>query len=427
MRDIWAWGVNLKLSHRLHGSYQSDQTVMRHVECVGWCGSARYLISDHRRLLPLQLLLLTEKRLFFFSWTITFTQLLFQCGIQFGWYRQAEILQGQGLPHGSFARRAAALRVAVSPHPLQALGWWRATVTPHLTTHRQRDHQPSKWDPPTTSSDYNYWCAKGGDTGTDRDAQPAQRSGSCSEWGALLWLGESLSEGLGLVPQPDALRLPRPADGREDASLLHLQQSSQTHPSDEPWHQAAAHPQRPHRARAVRLHPGVLQPSSEAQALPAHRVCFGEARRDQPGIQGSQSEPVLCSYAELVEIFPAGEHSHCWRGWVDQGPLPWDEKGGEIPKAGTTDKRFKFLLQQNKRILLFEGPWAGTVFTRFKGQGSPPCGTIHPAKTLPVLSWTQQEVLWACGSNIQLEISVWVWVVRCRVVGITSVEETKLM
>ena len=345
-----------------------------------------------------------EAPVLLFNWTIVFRQLLFQCGIQFWCFRQAEILQGQDLPHGSRAPRAAALCDAVSPHPLQARGGRGTTYDSDPVAHRQRDHQPPEWDPAATSPDHNHRREEGGDAGADRDAQPAQRGGGGSERGALLRLGESLSEGLALVSEPDALRLPRAADGGEDAGLLHLQQGPQTHPSDEPWHQAAAHPQRPHWAGAVGLHAGLLQPPPEAQALPAHRVGSGEGRRDQPGIQGAQPQPVLCSHAELAEILPAGEHPRGGRGRVDQGPVPGDEKGGEVPEAGTADKRFELLLQQNEGILLFERPRARALFTWLKGQGSPSRGARHPAETLPLLSRTQPEVLWAGGSNVQLEV-----------------------
>lgn len=46
--------------------------------------------------------------------------LLFQCGIQFCCSRQAEILQGPDLRHGSVAIWAAPVCHAVSPHPIQA-------------------------------------------------------------------------------------------------------------------------------------------------------------------------------------------------------------------------------------------------------------------------------------------------------------------
>lgn len=220
-----------------------------------------------------------------FSRNIISTQLLFQCWIPFLWFCQAEILQGQDLPHGSLALRAAAFRDPVPPGPLQAHGWQGSNTPPYLAvTHV---HRTPEWDPPAAPSDYHHRREEGGHAGADRDAQFAQSCSGCSERGPLLWLGESFPEGVALVPQPDALLPSGPADGGKDAGLLHLQQGPETHPSDEPWHQAVAHPQRPHRAGAVGLHPGLLQPPPEAQALPAHRVCSCEGWQDQPGIQGT--------------------------------------------------------------------------------------------------------------------------------------------
>lgn len=157
-----------------------------------------------------------------FRQNIIFTQLLFQCWIQFQWFRQAEIFKGQDLPHGSLALRAAALCNPVSPGPLQPHGWRGSNTPPYLAVAHVHIHRPPKWNPPAASSDYYHRREKGGDAGADRDAQFAQRGCGSSERGALLRLGESFSEGFILVPQPDALLLPQPAHGGKDAGLLHL-------------------------------------------------------------------------------------------------------------------------------------------------------------------------------------------------------------
>lgn len=63
-----------------------------------------------------------EAPLFFLKWTVVLSQLLFQCWIPLCSFSQAEIYQVEDLPHGGLFLRAASLRDAAPPYPLQARG-----------------------------------------------------------------------------------------------------------------------------------------------------------------------------------------------------------------------------------------------------------------------------------------------------------------
>uniref|UniRef100_A0A4W6FI44 Sulfotransferase n=1 Tax=Lates calcarifer TaxID=8187 RepID=A0A4W6FI44_LATCA len=87
-----------------------------------------------------------QRRGFFFNWTIVLRQLLFQCGIQFWCFCQAEIPQGQDLPHGSLDSSGCCFLQCSPPPSPQDRRWLTGG---HL---RLPPHRPSTTAPPPTQT-----------------------------------------------------------------------------------------------------------------------------------------------------------------------------------------------------------------------------------------------------------------------------------